>query len=319
MQESLLTPAAKPPERYVRILRSTLALMPAIFVGRIGWVGMKVTDTALLGHVSSHALTASALSDLWTSATGVLMQGRVLGIFVGNAIGAGQPEVAGSWLHVALVVQGIIALPVMGLWAATQPVLMLFHEERSLVRDAAYFSLVLMGAIPARVLFSTLSQFLAAQKVVRPLMLAALLGLALNLALGVALVLGVPFARFDGYGFHACPIVTTAVEYWQLGVLILWMSCMKLSVNVWPATDDAQGQPLRSVARARVWQYLKMYVPAALSTASDFWRMSLVGTFAATLSSLDLAVFTASYRVLWIGLTLAGSLASAVGIQLAEL
>ena len=33
-----------------------LALAPAIFIGRLGWVGMKVTDTALLGHVGTHAL-----------------------------------------------------------------------------------------------------------------------------------------------------------------------------------------------------------------------------------------------------------------------
>ena len=38
--------------------------------------------------------------------------------------------------------------------------------------------------------------------------------------------------------------------------------------------------------------YLRLYVPAALSIASDFWRMSAVGAFAARLSTLDLAVRT---------------------------
>ena len=32
---------------------------------------MKTTDTALLGHVSARALSAAALSDLWTMCTGV--------------------------------------------------------------------------------------------------------------------------------------------------------------------------------------------------------------------------------------------------------
>ena len=54
MQQALLPaePTPKPrPYGYGVIVWTTLSLLPAIFIGRIGWVGMKVTDTALLGHV----------------------------------------------------------------------------------------------------------------------------------------------------------------------------------------------------------------------------------------------------------------------------
>jgi len=43
----------------------TIGLAVPIFLARVSFVGMKATDTALLGHVSSEALSASALSDLW--------------------------------------------------------------------------------------------------------------------------------------------------------------------------------------------------------------------------------------------------------------
>ena len=59
---------------------------------------MKVTDSAMLGHVSKEALSAAALSDLWTDSTGVFLQGRVLGTFVGNAVGAENYEMAGIYL-----------------------------------------------------------------------------------------------------------------------------------------------------------------------------------------------------------------------------
>ena len=68
----------------------TFYLAVPIFISRVSYVGMKTTDTALLGHVSGHALSAAALSDLYTMCTGVLIQGRVLGIIVGQAIGAGK-------------------------------------------------------------------------------------------------------------------------------------------------------------------------------------------------------------------------------------
>ena len=120
-------------------------------------VGMKATDTALLGHLQEEGttylrcrddvehgdedddydyddLSAVAVADLWTSSTGVFIQvphhhnhhhrrchcrhhhhppphhhhyhhhnqGRVLGTFVGHAVGAGKPEMAGVWTQVIL-------------------------------------------------------------------------------------------------------------------------------------------------------------------------------------------------------------------------
>ena len=321
MQQALLPaePTPKPrPYGYGVIVWTTLSLLPAIFIGRIGWVGMKVTDTALLGHVSSRALTASALSDLWTSATGVFIQGRVLNIFVGNAIGAGTPRVAGEWFQVALFVQVCIAVPVMGMWALTGPVLSATREPQDLAQDAAYFSFVLIAAIPARVIFSAMTQFLSAQRIVRPFAVASLAGLVLNLILGLVLVLGVPTGLgVRGLGFAACPVVTALVEWWQLGVLLAWTYVGALHRSAWPE-GGWNGWSTYHVTRARVCAYLRLYLPAALSIASDFWRMSLVGTLAATLSPLDLAVFTASYRIMWLSLSLAGSLSSAIGIQLSQ-
>ena len=66
-------------------------------------VGMKATDTAILGHLGTNDtlyLSAVASADLWTSSTGVFIQGRVLGTFVGQAIGAGHRDMAGVWLQV---------------------------------------------------------------------------------------------------------------------------------------------------------------------------------------------------------------------------
>jgi hypothetical protein len=42
----------------------TVVLGIPIFFSMLSWVGMKTTDSALLGHVSSQALAAAALSDL---------------------------------------------------------------------------------------------------------------------------------------------------------------------------------------------------------------------------------------------------------------
>eukprot|EP00854_Cymbomonas_tetramitiformis_P014638 gene14638-17293_t len=245
--------------------------------------------------------------------TGVFINGRVLGVFCGNAIGAGNKELAGIWLQVSLAVMAAIALPVMGLWCLTAPVLTAFGEGSRTSNDAAYYSYILMLCIPARVAYGQVNQFFTAQRIMRPSVLLSSFGMVLNLLLGLILVLGVGIKGWNGFGFHACPIVTTAVEYSQLFLLVVvYILMKKLHAECWPT----QGWAWKHITRDRLSQYLKMYVPAALGIASDFWRVAAIGTVAATLGETEVGVFNASYRILWMCLTFMGSLAGAVGIKL---
>ena len=78
------------------VVRELLQLALPMFVSSACFAGMKTTDTALLGHAGTTFLSAAAASDLFTQSTGVLIQGRVLGFFCGQAIGAGNPQVKGQ-------------------------------------------------------------------------------------------------------------------------------------------------------------------------------------------------------------------------------
>ena len=53
-----------------------------------------------------------------------------------------------------------------------------------------------------------------------------------------------------------------------------------------------------------------------MSSASDYWRVTAIGAVAATFSEADVAVFSSSYRVMWIVSILASALASAMSIRL---
>ena len=44
--------------------KDTITLAIPIFLSMLAWIGMKTTDSALLGHLSADALAAAALSDL---------------------------------------------------------------------------------------------------------------------------------------------------------------------------------------------------------------------------------------------------------------
>merc|ERR1712147_198821 len=138
--------------------------------------------------------------------------------------------------------------------------------------------------------------------------------MVLNLALGLALVLGVPFPGFKGFGFPACPAVTSGVEFVQLA-LVVYLFCYRERLQD-ACRPDGGWLHLGNVTRERCVAYAKLYVPAALSIASDFWRVAAIGAVAATLSKDDLGVFNASYSIMWIFLTFIGSLGGAVSTKL---
>eukprot|EP00037_Helgoeca_nana_P029507 m.352862 g.352862 ORF g.352862 m.352862 type:complete len:501 (+) comp27988_c0_seq1:22-1524(+) len=292
-----------------------------LFFSMVSWIAMKTTDTALLGHTGTKYLEASALSDLWTSSTGVFIQGRVLGMFVGNSL-ASDPKKGGEWLQVSLVVLTLISIPVMALWLLTYLVMFHIFKEEKMAWDAWYYAAVLCACIPARVVFSQITQFFSAQRKMSPAVVCSVFGMIANLIAGLILVLGIPvpyfsstIPGFSGYGFTACPIVTAVAEYVQLIVLIgFFWKYKQLHLACWP---DA-GWSWAHITKPRVREYLNFYVPAALSIASDFWRVSVIGGIAANYGSIMLATFNTSYRILWMCLVISGSLGGATSIKMAR-
>mmetsp|Transcript_24875 Transcript_24875/g.41677 ORF Transcript_24875/g.41677 Transcript_24875/m.41677 type:complete len:506 (+) Transcript_24875:48-1565(+) len=292
------------------VIKELLVLALGFLGYRLSWVAIKTTDTALLGHVGTEALSASAIADLWMASTGVFTFGGVLGTFVGNAVGSGNKKMAGVWLQVSLVVLGAITIPTMALWFLTEPVLQAFGQ--SLAHKAGIYAQILALCLPARTLFGQVSQFFSAQKIIRPSAYVSAFGAVLNLVLGLLLVLGIPVPGWNGFGYIACPSVTVASEYSQLVMFFLYACLWKrLHEECWGGCAPSH------ITRARVWEYIKMYTPAALSGASDWWRVSVIGVFAARLGSTEVAVFNASYRITWMTLTVIGSLAGALRVKLA--
>ena len=99
---------------YLEDAKDTFKLALPIFISRVSYVGMKTTDTALLGHVSGHALSAAALSDLFCMCTGVLIQGRVLSIIVGQSIGAGNNQLAYVYFRISFLLLGALSVFYLG-------------------------------------------------------------------------------------------------------------------------------------------------------------------------------------------------------------
>ena len=297
----------------------TLYLAAPIFISRVSFTGMKTTDTALLGHVSGEALSASALSDLWTMCTGVFIRGGALSILVGQAVGADNHYLGLIYLRISYLVLGFISVGVMLSWLYTEQIWILLGESQEVAQDAGYYSFSFIFSIPAQVAFSQMSQFLSAQRILHPEVRTSMIALCANLLLGLIFVLGIPIPGFQGLGFKACPVVTVTVVWIQAIVLWIFFRDILKKDPVFSAntrTRNCISSMMDGITLERLRTFSALYFPTALSLASDFWRMGVIGAVAATIGEREVGLFNASYRILWITLIFVGALSSASGVKI---
>mmetsp|Transcript_34134 Transcript_34134/g.79631 ORF Transcript_34134/g.79631 Transcript_34134/m.79631 type:complete len:517 (-) Transcript_34134:63-1613(-) len=319
-----------------QIYASMFFLFVPTFVARLSWIGMKTTDTALLGHSGTLYLTASSLSDFWTSMSGVFVNDALLGSLCGQAYGARNYDLVGIWLQVSLTLFSWVLIPVVALWCMTTPVLKhCFHADTDVANAAGYYAMVMACCLPATMLSSRLTTFFNSQKITGPSSKTTPIALFLNLVLGLQFVLGIPAAGIQ-FGFWACPVVTTTVE-WFVTVMLLVVYCGFLKyhekcygpklcewnylrdVFVAPLLTDGTGSRFPYYdenIHPRLGNFVRLVVPATLALASDFWRMSAIGLLAGTLGDAEVGVFNASYRLAWMNLTIIGAFSSACVTQL---
>ena len=196
-------------------------------------------------------------------------------------------------------------------WNVTEQVWLWFGSDPEISRMAGYYATVLSWSIPGTIAFGQLSQYFSAQRIMHPEVNASAMGLLANLILGLIFVLGWPIPGFEGYGFAACPIVTTLVTYVQLAfVLVVYVYYQKLHEECWP------GFKMSEITWTRIKTFSDLYFPAALSSSSDFWRVAVIGSVAASLGEAEVAVFNTAYRIMWIALIFIVAIAAAASINM---
>ena len=218
----------------------------------------------------------------------------------------GNPKLAGIYLQVSYIVLSAVSIFVFAAWNMTEKVWDWFGSDPDIAKMAGYYARVLSFAIPGMIGFNQLAQFFFAQRIMYPLIKSSGMGLLANLVLGLIFVLGWPIPGFNGFGFEACPIVTTIVTYFQLAFLItIYIYVGELHAPCWP------GWRLKEITWDRIKTFSDLYFPQALSSTSDFWRVAVIGGVAAKMGDTEVAVYNTAYRITWITMMFVFAMAGA--------
>jgi len=211
-------------------LSAAARLAAPVALVQLGMMLMGVVDTIMLGHLSAGALAAGALGHIVTMT--MLMMGygvlSALDPLVSQAHGAGDALAVGVHLQRGLVMAAALTVP-FGLVAwDIRWLLRLLGQQAEVIGDAAAFArAILWGSLPF-LLFVVLRQSLQAMSVVRPAMVAIVLGNLANLLGNYALI-------FGHFGAPALGVVgsaySTSICRWAMFLYLLAASRRLLAAH----------------------------------------------------------------------------------------
>jgi MATE family multidrug resistance protein len=177
-----------------------------VIAAELGWMGMGVVDTIVVGRLGAEAIGAVSLGSAVYFAVSIFGMGLLLGLdtLVSQAYGAGKEDECRGWLVQGLYLATIQTPIVMGLlWWGVPRLGELGVHPSVLESTIPFLSAVTWGTLPL-FLYSSLRRYLQAQGVVKPVMYTLLGANFLNALADWALVygrLGMPALGVEGAGW----------------------------------------------------------------------------------------------------------------------
>ena len=173
-------------------LRATVRLAAPVAFVQLGMMLMGVVDTIMLGHVSASALAAGALGHIVSFALLIFGFGilSALDPLISQAHGAGDLRAVGEHLERGAVLACVLTLPIgVGLWDIRW-LLSLLEQPAAVIDDAGAYARAVIWGVLAYFLLVVLRQTLQGMSIVRPAVMAILLGNLANVIGNYALIFG---------------------------------------------------------------------------------------------------------------------------------
>jgi MATE family multidrug resistance protein len=254
-----------------------------VVVAELGWMGMALVDTMLVGRVSPAALGGVAVGGGVFFGTAIFGMGLLLGLdfMVAHAFGAGQRRE----MHVSLV-QGlyasfILAFVLTFVIRGLLPWLPRFGVRPEVAAEAIAYGKALTWSLLPLFIFSALRRYLQATNRVKPIMLALMTANVLNAVIAWALIFG--HFGFAARGAPGAAWATVIARVYMCGFLIayIWSGERRESTGVFSTPLAFDPERLRRLVR--------LGLPAALQLTLEVGVFVTATTIVGTLDAVSLA------------------------------
>eukprot|EP00980_Cylindrotheca_fusiformis_P000912 scaffold241_cov89-Cylindrotheca_fusiformis.AAC.11 len=229
-------------------------------------MGMASTDSSFVGHIHDEIhsaevyLAAAVLSDMCINVfvTPPLAFNQVLNGLVGQAMGSGNPKMAGIWLQQSMFWLATSMLPCLIALFYVKPVLLALGFSNDVAHVAGtYAKYNIIWPVPNG-LYQCMRFYFQARGMPRPAMYNNITFLFINGFLNWIFVFGGPFPQWNGLGFIGAAISLSISRTSQSVVYFIYMFLYKKNhLGAWP--DD--GWSFHHHTWDRTKEFMKQSLP----------------------------------------------------------
>lgn len=249
--------------------RPLLTLAGPVVLAELGWMGMGLVDTIMIGPLGPDAIGAVGLGGSLFMAVAVFFMGLLLGLdtLVSQAWGAGRPDECRAWLRHGLVLALGLSVPVTVLVVLASDHVGQLGLHPDVERLTAPYLRIVAWSLPPLLGYAAFRRYLQGISLVRPVSFALVSANLVNVAANWALIyghLGVP-----PLGVRGAAWATVVARLYMAGVLLV---AIEQRDRRTPAPVSTA--PVR-IDRARLARLVRLGLPAAGQVTLE------VGVFAA--------------------------------------
>ena len=248
-------------------IQDVARLAAPIVVVQVGMMLMGVVDAAIVGRYSAEGLASVALGNVYFNSVVTLGHGTLMALdpLISQAVGAKDQAAIERSLQRGLILCLILSAPLALLLLPGEPLLALLNQPDEIVPVAAdYARACALGVLPY-LAFIALRQTVQSFALVRPVVVAVVIGNAANVFLDWAMVfgkLGFPEMGAVGSGW------ATTICRWLMAIALLW-GCRHAIVPYlrrWSRED---------LAMAPLWRMVRIGFPIGLQLWIEFMAFSV--------------------------------------------
>ncbi len=265
---------------YARDVRVMLRIAIPLALAELGWMGMGVVDTIMVGRLpgSAAAIGAASIGSVAFYSFAIFGLGLMSGLdsLVAQAFGAKDELAARRWLASALFI-ALFATPVLMVCiVGSVPLLTVIGVDPVVRAGGVEFLNVLVWSVPPLMLYTIFRRYLQGLHHVRPVTFALVSANLVNLLGNWVLIFGHWGA--PAMGLRGSALSTVIARIYLAAALLL-------AVLLRDRTAFTGFQQLRP----GIWRLLKLGLPAALTIGFEVGVFNAVTALAGTLGAVSLA------------------------------
>jgi MATE family multidrug resistance protein len=284
-------------------LKPTLRLAGPVILAELGWMGMGVVDTIMVGPLGPAAIGAAGVGNSLHLGFAIFGMGLLLGLdtLVSQAYGASDLTLCRAWLRRGLQLAIIATMPllfVLGAVWLTVPWLG-FHAE-TLPLLQGYFGIVILST-PFLLFYAAFRRFLQSTHHVTPVMVALVSANLINAVANWVFI----------YGQFGVPAMGVEGAAWATLTSRVYMSGL-LAIAAWWSTPKAEQEPQRPTSVRRL---VELGLPAASTVTAEVGVFAVATALAGRLEPVATAAHQIALNIAAVAFMIPLGLASAGAVR----